>query len=96
MSLDTLVVIYTPTIMDGPVLRWYADVAAAEAGEELGSASRNRVHTDRLDLPGAVAVQMVAAHKVLRDGDVEAAKTLATHSKDWGGRVAALYPEAGK
>jgi len=92
--MSELVVIYFPTIMDGPVLRWYADIEAAEAGDEMGSASRNRVSTDRLDLPGAVAMQMVAAHKVLRAGDVEAAKTLATHTKAWGGAISPVEVEA--
>lgn len=84
---EPLVVIWSHTIMDGVVVRWYANLAAAEARDELGSASRTRVSTERLDLPDAVAMQMVAAHNVLRRGDVEAAKTLATHHRAWGGTI---------
>lgn len=34
-----------PTIMDGLVLRWYADIAGYEAGRELALASRDRFVT---------------------------------------------------
>lgn len=43
MSDDKLVVVITPTIMDGPVVRWYRSEAAARHGGEIMSASRNGV-----------------------------------------------------
>lgn len=41
VSTDPMICIAYPTIMDGLVLRWYADAAAYDAGQELANASRN-------------------------------------------------------
>ena len=43
MSDEKLVVVITPTFMDGPVVRWYRSEAAARHGGEIMSASRNGV-----------------------------------------------------
>lgn len=39
---DPVIIVY-PTIMDGPVVRWYLNEAAAEYGSDVLSASRSGV-----------------------------------------------------
>jgi len=67
-----------PTIMDGTVVRWYAD----EDGEQqIASASRNAVEFYVDDVPADVRDAAQAAHSELarrRDADV---RHYATHRK---------------
>ena len=37
-----MIVIATPTIMDGTIVRWYTDEAAVERHDQIASASRNK------------------------------------------------------
>lgn len=74
-----MIVIITPTIMDGQVVRWYITESAARNGDESLSASRNgvRVFGYLDDIPAEVLEQAKAAYETLRaGGDVE---ELATH-----------------
>jgi hypothetical protein len=88
-----MIVIITPTIMDGAVLRWYVSKSAAENGDESLSASRNgvRVFGYLDDVPAEVLEQAKRAYETLRaGGDV---KNLATHRMSMFSRV--LEPIAG-
>lgn len=72
-ELSDWVVTATPTIMDGTVVRWYASLDAAEHGDELASASRNRVEYLRDDLPARLRDAVEAAHRELsgnRNADI--------------------------
>ena len=74
-----MVIIVTPTIMDGQVVRWYAGKNAAENDDEMLSASSNgvRVFVYLDDVSDEVMAQAKAAYETLRTGgDVQ---HLATH-----------------
>lgn len=74
-----MIVIITPTIMDGLVLRWYVSKSAAENGDETMTASRNGVRVNGYldDVPPEVLEQAKRAYETLRTGgDV---KNMATH-----------------
>ena len=63
---DKPVVISFATVMDGQVLRWYADLAAAERGTELATASRSRASVRDAASP-AVRDAAEAVYRLLRD-----------------------------
>jgi hypothetical protein len=90
-----VIVIVTPTIMDGQVIRWYATRDAAENGDEMLSASRNgvriKVYLD--DVPEDVLGQAKAAYKELRSGGD--ASALATHRMGLFSRVLTPVEAAG-
>ena len=84
--------IYYPTIMDGPVVRWYASVDAHDRGDhELASASRNgciihgRLSPERLrKVAGEVASlgeELAATHRRCLNGNETelVAKAWASH-----------------
>ena len=80
------VVIVTPTILDGTVVRWYEDVEAVKYGGEVLSASRNGVmvfgYLTRI--PAAWITDATGAWEKLaadRDADVSG---LATHRTRFG------------
>jgi hypothetical protein len=80
---DPMIVIVTPTIMDGTVVRWYATEHAAVERDEAITASRNgiRVPGDLADIPDAVIRAAVGAHVVLRDDEDIDLSHLATHRR---------------
>jgi hypothetical protein len=82
MTEQRTVVLVTPTIQDGTVVRWYRSDASAKGGNEFMSASRNGVlvhvflHTVSEDL----LAQADEVHRILRDsGPDERVYALATH-----------------
>ena len=84
-----MIVIVTPTILNGPVVRWYASEETAQYGNELVSASRNGVRIEGYlhDVPDTVLARAQEAYRVLAArGDVD---HLATHRKQ---RYGDLYP----
>lgn len=69
----------TPTLMDGTVVRWYADPAGTI---QLASASRNKVEYYADEVPTDVRDAAQAAHRELarnRDADV---RHYATHRRE--------------
>lgn len=73
-----IVITVTPTIMDGTVVRWYTNLAAAENGREMASASRNRVMLD--GAPKTIADVAYIVHAQLKtDPNTDDLKHLATH-----------------
>lgn len=73
-----MIVTTTPTIMDGQVLRWYPSLDAAERGDEIVSASRNRV--EAYGIPSEVEPVLAdarRAHERLAAG--EDVTDMATH-----------------
>jgi hypothetical protein len=85
------VCVATPTVMDGTVVRWYADLAAHERGEEVASASRNGVRLAE-DVHPRIRDAAEAAHRELarnRDADV---RHYTTHT---GSRRDGLVPVGG-
>jgi hypothetical protein len=105
---EPLVVTATPTIMDGCVVRWYADLNAAETGHEMMSASRNgvRIRAYLHEVPPGAILDATTVHEKLRDADrapfrpkarnaaEEAARALATHHRRGFGRHGQLEPIA--
>lgn len=82
MSYDWII-IASPTIMDGLVLRWYASEAQALRVEPHVSASRNRVqvHVDT-ELSQDAVPEAEHAHALLREAyerNYERVKAMATH-----------------
>jgi len=81
---EASVVTVTATVMDGPVVRWYRTLAAAELGREYMSASRNGVlvreylHT----VPEAELDAAQAAHRALSASPRADVRDLATHRRD--------------
>lgn len=78
------VVIVTPTVMDGTVVRWYRSVAAAEQVRASLSASRRgvAVHAEFLtDIPSAWVEQAVQAHQALAANPRADLSGLATHHR---------------
>ena len=75
------VVIVTPTIMDGTVVRWYRDADAVAYGAELLSASRNGVmvlaHCYLHQIPPAWIEAASAAYEELKAA--RSVSGLATH-----------------
>jgi hypothetical protein len=62
------VVVATPTVMDGMVVRWYRSMAAAERHQESVSASRHRVSVhddDYQTLPPEWALLATDVHRQL-------------------------------
>lgn len=85
------VVTVTPTIMDGTVVRWYANLAAAENRHEYLSASRNAVMVDAEMKDTAEVGEIVTAIQRacdvmvrLRRGDD--VRDLATHDRPFASR----------
>lgn len=79
---EPMVVIATPTIMDGLVVRWHRSESAAENGSELMSASRNgiQVHCYLHQVPEDVLATARWAHEQLAAGRAyEEVQALATH-----------------
>lgn len=77
------IIVASPTIMDGLVLRWYASEENARHIEPHVSASRNRVqvHIDT-ELSQDAVPDAEHAHALLRDGydrNYERVKAMATH-----------------
>jgi hypothetical protein len=62
MSSDPIVTV-TRTVMDGVVVRWFDNLAAAKRFDPLVSASRNRVERYRLPIPPEWLTAAAAAHK---------------------------------
>lgn len=100
------VVIYTPTIMDGAVVRWYGDLNAAETGHEMMSASCNgvRIRCYLHEVPEKALTSATSIAERLRaeserpfgrransDAD-DAARALATHRRRGLGRNGGLEP----
>lgn len=84
-----MIVIVTPTILQGQVVRWYGSEQTAQYGQEMVSASRNGVQVPGFlhDVPDDVMSQAREAYRVLAArGDVG---HLATHRKE---RYGDLYP----
>ena len=88
MQPDPIVTV-TPTVMDGLVVRWYADLDAAQNCHEMASASRNgvriasRMGGNLYQTPAAVLDQAIRANEILRrrgepDDEVRA---MATHRR---------------
>lgn len=71
------VIVAYPTVMDGLVLRWYADEDAYRRLEAC-SASRNRAYTGP-DCPAEWQRQAQAAHELLAAGREDEARAVATH-----------------
>lgn len=104
--MSDLVVTATPTIMDGYVVRWYADVNAAETGHEMMSASRNgvRIRCYFHEVPIAALADATRVYEKLHAADLrpfgrdrsadEAARALATHHRRGFGRHGQLEPIA--
>lgn len=79
---DPPVVLVTPTVMDGTVVRWYRDVAAAEQYRPVLSASRNgvTVHAEYLtSIPDAWVDDARRTHTTLSRNRVADLRHLATH-----------------
>lgn len=78
-----VVCIYFPTIMDGAVLRWYRTVEAAEAGNEILSASRDgiRVRGYIDDVPEPVMALARHVHRLLAADAGAPVEHLATHRR---------------
>jgi len=90
-----MIVIVTPTILDGQVVRWYASEEAAQYGQEILSASRRGVQVEGFlhDVPDDVLTQARDAHRVLAaGGDVG---HLATHRKERFGDLVPIPAAAG-
>lgn len=85
---DQPVVIATPTVMDGLVLRWFRDEDAAAYGSEVLSASRNGVmiHGDQYlhDLPEQWVSDAKHATEAIRAGHEAEARALVTHQRGYG------------
>src|SRR5258707_11553269 len=79
-----MVVVVTPTIMDGTVVRWYRNLATAEGNRELISAGRNGVMTGPgvylTDIPDDLIDQAKTLHDQLRRERRPDLSHLATHS----------------
>jgi hypothetical protein len=78
------VVVATPTIMAGLVLRWYRDAGAAEyLDAAVVSAGRSGVMLNGgsylHDIPAGWIADAQRAHEMLRHGQVDRARELATH-----------------
>lgn len=89
-----MIVIVTPTIMDGRVIRWYDNEAAVEQHDQVASASRNAVEFYRDDIPAHVRDAAQGAHRELaknRDADV---RHYATHTKTLFGPLVPVDREA--
>lgn len=84
-----MIVIVTPTILNGPVVRWYSCEETAQFGNEIVSASRNGVRVDGYPhkVPADVLDAATAAFGRLQRG--EDVGHLATHRKE---RYGDLYP----
>jgi hypothetical protein len=86
------IVIATPTLMDGTVVRWYRSEAAHERGAEQVSASRNGVIVNGFlhEVPQEVMGQAGEAYQILqgrtaRPGSVEPRiEAMVTHRSGWG------------
>lgn len=78
-----LICVPFPTIMDGLVLRWYADHTGFADRAELASASRNKVsvYVPVDELPPGVLDAANEAYALLADGERrdEAQRRFATH-----------------
>jgi hypothetical protein len=87
------VVVATPTIMDGLVLRWYrnADVAKYGSDSALLSAGRSGVMVNGgsylHDVPGAWLSDANRAVEMLQHGQRERARELATHERPFSGEI---------
>lgn len=75
-----MICLVTPTIMDGPVVRWYADETAVEERRELASASRHGV-VHVVGISPTVAVVAAAAYSELRRNPFADVRHYATHTK---------------
>jgi hypothetical protein len=81
------VVIVTPTIMDGTVVRWYRSLDTAQNRVEMASASRNGVMISGYvhDVPACVLAAAGRAWEQLRrGGPSDAVCQLATHRRSRG------------
>lgn len=78
-----MVVMVTPTIEDGYVVRWYRNIDTASRGSERVSASRNAVniHVPIHFVPVDLIVIATDVRRMLRRDDVEPVKALATHRR---------------
>ena len=85
------VCVATPTIMDGTVVRWYADLDGYECGAELASASRNRVICEDGVHP-RIRDAAEAAHRELARNRAADVRHYTTHC---GNRVDGLVPVGG-
>lgn len=74
-----------PTIMDGTVIRWYANLDAAEHGDPVASASRNRVEVYRDDVHPRIRDAAEAAHRELAANRHADVRHYTTHEKTRGG-----------
>lgn len=89
-----MIVIATPTIMDGTTIRWYTDEATVERHDPVASASRNKVEFYQDDVPAHVRDAAQAAGRELakdRDADV---RHYATHTKTLFGPLTPVNREA--
>ena len=75
-----MIVIRFPTIMDGPVVRWYMSMSAAHNGTDVISASRNRVYAH-----GDITPELFNAaweiHQRLKADDKAPTADVVTHTK---------------
>jgi hypothetical protein len=85
-----LVVIITPTIMDGRVVRWYQSLNAAEQSNEIVSASRNGVRVECFVSPDGVESLVALIREARKAADLirsgKDVSHLATHDKPFGAR----------
>ncbi|WP_084965258.1 hypothetical protein [Thermoactinospora rubra] len=78
-----MIVLVTPAVMDGTVVRWYRSLAAAETHRPILSASRRGVQTHNdvylHEIPTQVMQAANAAYETLRRDPDADLKHLATH-----------------
>jgi hypothetical protein len=82
VTAPTPVVVATPTIMDGVVLRWYHTADAWKWQGEVCSASRNGVsiHCEYLhEVPAGWLEDAQEAHRLMEAGRDDQAREMATH-----------------
>lgn len=90
---DDLVVIYTPTVMDGAVVRWYRSEDAAMAGTPILSVSREGIYTPTAMhlVPAGALNQATELHRLLfnrstYERGVNVCRDMATHQLSFMGR----------
>lgn len=88
------VCVATPTVMDGTVVRWYADLAAHEQGNVIASASRNRVEFHRDEVHPRIRDAVQAAHRELSGNRHADVRHYTTHRRD--GLSGPLVPVGGE
>jgi hypothetical protein len=88
-----MIIIRFPTIMDGPVVRWYRTMLDAELSREVISASRNRV-TAHGEVTPDLFNQAWEVHQRLKSDSQASTLDVVTHRKSFTGAISPVAESA--